>query len=219
MLAIEQSLLSLLLALACAAVPWLAQSLRSSLLTIGLVIGVIVSVLGAVLALPLYPWSNLVVLLVALAAGLLVGRGVPLRFGPLLVLLAVLSALDTLQIALTGGLSPLSPSAPPAHPAAAPSGPLLYLNFFLQLPAGRYLLGIFDLLVLTAVAQYWRRRGGSYLVALLPGILGFLLADAAVWLTQLGDWPLIPFFTVGWLGSEGMHRSLSRRSPSPSAKA
>jgi hypothetical protein len=38
MLFIDQSLLSLLLALACAPVPWLAQSLRSSLLAIGLVV-------------------------------------------------------------------------------------------------------------------------------------------------------------------------------------
>jgi hypothetical protein len=216
MLAIEQALLSLLLALACAAAPWLAQSLRSSLLVIGLVIGVLLSVLGAALALPLYPWSNLVVLLVALTAGLLVGRSVPPRFGPLLALLAILSALDTLQIALTGGLTPLSHGAPPAT-AAAPSGPLLYLNVLLHLPAGHYLLGALDLLVLTAVAQHWRRRGGSYLIALLPGVLGFLLAYGVVWLTQLGDWPLIPFFTVGWLGSEGIRRFLIRRARSGSS--
>jgi hypothetical protein len=68
---------------------------------------------------------------------------------------------------------------------------------------GHYLVGVFDLLI-AAAAEHWRRRGGSYLIALLPGVLGFLLADGAVWLTQRGGWPLIPFITAGWLCSEAV---------------
>lgn len=211
MLAIEQSTASLLLALACATVPWIARGLFSLLLALGLVIGIILSGLGAVISLPLYPGSNILVLLVALTGGLLLGRSLPARFWPFLLVLVVLSVLDATQIALTGGLVPLAPGSAPVHTVSGESGPLLYLNFLLLLPAGHYLLGIFDLLVLTAVAEHWRHRGGSYLFALLPGVVGFLLADGFVWLTQLGDWPLIPFFTAGWLLSEGVYRYAVRR--------
>ena len=217
MLAIEQFVLSLLLALACAAVPWLARRLRSRLLAIGLGISLLLTILGLVLSVAPYPWTDLVVLLTALTGGLLLGRGMPPRFRPFLILLLVLSALDVLNIALSGGLTPL-PTTPPAHPAAGSSVPLPYFNFFLLLPRGHYLLGILDLLVITAAAEHWRRRGASYLIALLPGVLGFLLAYGAVWLTQLGGWPLIPYFTAGWLASEGVYRSLSQRAVPPTAK-
>ncbi len=217
MLAIEQTVLSLALALACAAVPWLARRLLSRLLAIGLAVGILLTILGAVLSVAPYPWTDLVVLLTALTGGLLLGRGMPPRFRPFLLLLLILSALDVVNIALSGGLTPV-PTTPPAHPAAPESGPLPYFNFFLLLPGGHYLLGIFDLLVITAAAEHWRRRGASYPIALLPSVLGFLLAYGAVWLTQLGGWPLIPFFTAGWLASEGVRRSLSRRAGHPSAK-
>jgi hypothetical protein len=59
--------------------------------------------------------------------------------------------------------------------------------------------------------------GGDFLIALLLGILRFLLADGVVWLKQLGDWPLIPSVAAGWLCSEGVHRSVSGRTESPSA--
>lgn len=217
MLAIEQIALSLALALACAAVPWLARRLRNRLLAIGLAVGILLTILGAVLSVAPYPWTDLVVLLVALTGGLLLGRAMPPRFRPFLILLLILSALDVVNIALSGGLTTV-PTTPPAHPAAAESGPLPYFNLFLLLPGGHYLLGIFDLLVITAAAEHWRRRGALYLIALLPGVLGFLLAEGAVWLTQLGGWPLIPYFTAGWLASEGVYRSLSRRVGPPAAK-
>src|SRR5215510_14894410 len=38
-------------------------------------------------------------------------------------------------------------------------------------------VNLVDLLLVTALAEHWRRRGSSYLLALLPGVLGFLLAD------------------------------------------
>jgi hypothetical protein len=213
---IEQSILSFLLAFACAAVPWPARRLRSWLLVGGLLVGILASVLGVLVALPPYPWNNLVVLLVALSAGLLLGRGLAPRMRPLLIVLLLLSVADAAQTALTGGFTPL-PSSPPAHPAAATSGALLYLNVYLVLPVGHYLVGVFDLLVIAAAAEHWRRRGGSYLIALLPGVLGFLLADGAVWLTQRGGWPLIPFLTAGWLCSEAVWR-VRRQATEPAAQ-
>jgi hypothetical protein len=54
------------------------------------------------------------------------------------------------------------------------------------------------------------------MVALLPGVVGFLLVDGAVWVTQRGGWPLIPFITLGWLFSEAVAR-LGSRHPGPVA--
>jgi hypothetical protein len=212
----EQVVLSLLLALTCAAAPWLTRQMRSWLLASGLLGGIIVSLLSVALALPLSPWSNFVVLLMALSAGLLLARIIPPRFRPFLILLLILSVADAVQTALTGGFTPL-PSTPPAHPAAAAGGALLYLNFSLLLPVGYYLVGIFDLLVITAAAEHWRRRGQSYLIALLPGVLGVLLVYGAVWLSQLGGWPLIPFITAGWLCSEAVGRVRSQQDRSAAA--
>jgi hypothetical protein len=165
-----------------------------------------VSGIGAVFAVVPYPWSDIIVLLTALAAGILLGRALPPRFRPFLILLLLLSALDIAQTILTGGLTHL-PSSPPAHTSAPMSGAMLFLNLSLPLPVGHYLIGIFDLLVITAAAEYWRRRGASYFIAFLPGILGFLLAYGAVLTTQYGGGPLIPFITTGWLGSELIART------------
>jgi hypothetical protein len=207
-LILRDTLVSIVLALVCAAVPWLARRLRSRLLVVGLALGIALSIIGSALALPLYPWTSLVVLLVALTGGLLLGRIMPPRFLPVLVLLLVLSALDVLQVALTSGASP---PASNSHAGGTPSGPLLYVNFVLPLPGRRYLVGIFDLLVITALAERWRRRGASYLIALLPGALGFLLVYATGLLTPLRPMALLPFFTAGWLASEGLHRFILRR--------
>src|SRR5690348_16803445 len=145
---IEQLILSLALVLLCAAVPWLARWIGVWVFASGLLTGIAASVLAAILALPLYPWSDLLVALVALCGGLLLARALPPRFLPLLILLLALSALDIAQIARTGGLTAL-PASPPPSPTAAPPGPLLYGNLLLELPVGRYNLGIVDLLVLT----------------------------------------------------------------------
>jgi hypothetical protein len=217
MLIIEQTVLSLVMALVCAAVPWLARRLRSWLLAVGLLLGIVVSLLATLLGISLYPWSNLVVLLMALTGGLLLGRGMPPRFQPFLVVLLVLSVLDVVQIVLSGGFISL-PSSPPAHSVPTPSGALLYLDIFLRLPQGHYTVGIFDPLVIAAAAEHWRRRGQSYLIALLPGVLGFLLVYGMVALTQRGGWPLIPFITTGWLVSELVSRGRSRQVPPTVAK-
>jgi hypothetical protein len=167
-------------------------------------VGIALVVSDIVFSLAVYPWTDPVVLLVALTGGLLLGRGMPPRSWPLLILLLVLSALDVLQIALTASSSP--PGSSGSH-APGGSDPLLLGNLLLFLPWGRYNIGIFDLLLITALAEHWRRRGASYLIALLPGVLGFLLTFGFIW---VGNLPLIPFITVGWLGSEGMHRFLNR---------
>ena len=202
-------MLSIPLTLLCSAAPWLTRQVKGWLLTLGLGLGIALVVVGIVFSLAFYPWTNLVVLLVAVTGGLLLGRIIPPRFRPWLMVLLVLSVLDILQIALTAGSSP-----PGTSGGQAPSGsdPLLLGNFLLVLPWGRFNLGIFDLLLVTALAEYWRRRGGSYLLAVVPGLLGlFLLPPIVLLVTAVGNLPLIPFLTAGWLGSEGLHRLLGRQ--------
>jgi hypothetical protein len=199
---------SLALALACTAIPWLARALGSWPLALALIVGMTVTLLGVALALPLSPWIDLVTLLVAWSGGLLLGRGAPLRFLPFLLLFLCFSALDVL---LTAGLSLAPP--PPADSAT----PLRVGDFLLLLPWGRFETNVVDLLLLTALAEHWRRRGASYLVAFLPGALGFLLAAGFLFVTRLGILPGIPFFTAGYVLTEAVYRFINRRSGSAAA--
>jgi hypothetical protein len=200
--------LSLALALICSAIPWLVRPLHFWPLLIGLVVGVTVGLLGAVLALPLSLWTDLVVLVVAWSSGLLLGRGMAPRFRPVLLVFVCLSVLDVL-LALGG--------YPQAPQTAVNSSPLLHADFLLVLPWGRFEINLVDLLLITALAEHWRRRGSGYLIALLPGALGFLLADGVVLATGLGLLPGFPFFTAGYVASEGVYRYVSRQRATPPA--
>ncbi len=204
--------LSLLLALVCSAIPWLARPLGGGSLAIGLAVGITLNLIGAVR--PLYPWTGLGVplgvLVVAWSGGLLLGRWMPPQFRPFLLMFLCLSVLDVL---LTAGLSASSASGPPT---SAGSTALRFGDFLLVLPWGRFEANIVDILLITALAEHWRRRGTSYLIALLPSALGFLLADGFVLVTRLGILPGIPFFTAGYVLTEGVYRYVSRPSgPSP----
>jgi hypothetical protein len=199
--------LSLTLTLVCTAIPWLARPLGGWPLAIALVAGIIVDLLGVVLAVPLYPWLDLAVLVVAWSGGLLLGRGIAPRFQPFLLLFLCLSAADVL---LTGSLSLSSHHAAAGSNAAGGSTPLRFGDFLLLLPWGRFETNVVDILLLTTLAEHWRRRGSGYLIALLPGILAFLLADGFVLVTRLGIVPGIPFFTAGYVCTEGVVRYVSR---------
>jgi len=193
--------LSLLLALPCAAIPRLAQRLSNWWLLTGLGIGLLLGILGSALSVAPYPWTDVVVLLVALTGGLLLGRVVPTRFWPILLVMVLLSAVDVANIVRT-----YRASAAPANF----SGPDLYGNLLFLLPFGAVNVGIGDLLLLTALAEQWRRRGSSWLVVFTPGAVGLGLAYAFVLVTGLAVIPLLPFLTVGW-GCSGILQHLHRR--------
>jgi hypothetical protein len=197
---------SVALTLLCSAMPWLARPLPMWPLIIGLVAGVILSLVDAVLALPFSLWTNLVILVVAWSGGLLLGRSVAARFRPFLLWFLCFSVVDVL---LALGNYPQTPHS------AGGSSPLLYADFIVVLFGGRFAINVVDLLLLTALAEHWRRRGASYLIALLPGVLGFLMADGLIAVTKLGILPGIPFFTIGYVLAEGIYRSMSRRVPPP----
>jgi hypothetical protein len=197
-------ILSLALALLCAAIPWLARPLGGRSLAIALVVGIAVSLIGVARPFPPYPWADLVVLLVAWSGGLLLGRWMAPRFQPVLLVFLCLSALDVL---LTAGLS-LSPPQPSASATTLRVG-----DFLLLLPWGRFETNVVDLLLLTALAEHWRRRGASYLIAVLPGALGLLLLAGFLLVTRIGILPGIPFFTLGYVLTEAVYRSTSQRRP------
>jgi hypothetical protein len=199
--------LSLALALLCAAIPWLARPLGGWSLAIALVVGIAVSLIGVARPFPpypSYPWADLVVLVVAWTGGLLLGRWMAPRFQPVLLVFLCLSALDVL---LTAGFS-LSPPQPSASATTLRLG-----DFLLLLPWGRFETNVVDLLLLTALAEHWRRRGSSYLIAVLPGALGVLLAAGFLLVTRIGILPGIPFFTLGYGLTEAVYRYTSQRRP------
>ncbi|PWT72611.1 MAG: hypothetical protein C5B60_09385 [Chloroflexi bacterium] len=202
--------LSTALTLLCSTVPWLARLLPTWALIIGLVVGVTLSLVDAVLALPFSPWTNLVVLVVAWSGGVLLGRSVAARFRPFLLWFLCFSVVDAL---LALGNYPQTPHS------AGGSSPLLYADFILVLSGGRFAINVVDVLLLTALAEHWHQRGASYLIALLPGVLGFLLADGLIAVTKLGILPGIPFFTVGYVLTEGIYRYMSRRAAPPAKLA
>jgi hypothetical protein len=201
--------LSLLLALVCSAIPWLARLLGGRSLAIGLVVGITVSLMGVVHPFPPSPLADLGVLVVAWSGGLLLGRGMAPRFRPVLLVFLCLSALD---VFLTAGLS-LSPPQ-----TSAGSTPLRLGDFLVLLPWGRFETNLVDLLLLTALAEHWRRRGALYPVAFLPGALGFLLADGFILVTRISILPGIPFFTAGYILTEWVYRYTSRHRALPPAK-
>lgn len=206
--------LSLALVLVCSAVPWLARRLRARhlviALVVGLVVGITVGIIGAARDLPLSPVTDLMVLVVAWSGGLLLGRGLPSRFGSFLLWFLCFSVVDVLQAA--GGY-PVVPHT------AGNASPLAWAAFHLELPSGPFAINVVDLLLLTALAEHWRRRGSGYLIALLPGVLGFLLADGFILVTRLSLVPGIPFFTAGYILTEGVYRYLSRHRAPPATSA
>lgn len=156
--------------------------------------------IAAGLALDLYPWSLGLVLGVAAAGGVGLGRLMPARSRPWLLLLVVLSLVDLVQVALTSGASVPGPRTG--------QGPLIgqYLNLRLLLPWGRSNIGLADLLLAAAIGEFWRRAGAPLWVAPLPAIFGLGLAELFATAAGIRDLALVPFLTLGWLITAAGHR-------------
>jgi hypothetical protein len=197
--------LIVVIAAAAAAVPWLTSKLSGRV--IGAAFGVLLALLAtaAALALDLYPWSIVLVIGVALAGGVGLGRLMPARFLAWLLLLVALSILDIAQVALTSG-SP-TPGPGSAH------GPVLgqYLNLRLLLPWGRASIGIFDLLLVTGIGELWRRTGAPPWSASSTALVGVIAADIFAALSGMRGLALTPFITLGWLVVAGTGQLRKRR--------
>jgi hypothetical protein len=157
-------------AVSCALAPWVAVSLPTRWAAIAAAPFFAVMVAGAVFGLPLYPFSDVVVGVFAVLAGIVLGRAIPPRFRPLLVLLLVLSALDVSQNLAFAGPSTSSARAAESH--------LIWLNFRIPLSSGHLNIGFADLLLIAAVGENLRRRTQKVALSVLPGVIGIGLGEA-----------------------------------------
>jgi hypothetical protein len=200
--------ISLALCLLCTSLVWGAKPLKTWFVAVVFGVSFVLDILGAVFSANLYPLTALLVFLVAVSAGVWLGRAISIkRLWPLLLLLVILSALDTTQIVLTH----LSSSAQ-SQSTHVPAGDL-YVNFLLFLPGQHnYVLGIGDLWLITAMAEYWRRRDAGIFLAFLPGALALILVYALfLFFPGLEPIALVPFLTAGWLCSVALFRPRSQR--------
>jgi hypothetical protein len=187
---------SVLAALAVALIVWPARAVAQKLLAVVLVGSGVALAVGAALALALYPWTDLFVLGFAVAGGVLIGRRLPPRPMPMLVLLAGLAVIDAIQLVALG-----SGVGPEATGGAAPAS-YFYAMLVLDTPWTHSGVGIIDVLVIAAVVEHARRRGLPFAVGAAPGVLAFISADVAFAALALRDLPLIPFLLAGWLAME-----------------
>ncbi|HKW07149.1 MAG TPA: hypothetical protein VJS19_06210 [Candidatus Dormibacteraeota bacterium] len=166
-------LIGIAVAAGCGLAPWATARIatRSILMAVGPFL--IVLVAGLVIGLALYPYSDVVVAAFSLLAGVALGRAIPPRFRPLVVLLVVLSVLDVVQNLIAAG-----PSPNPAPAGAPPDPHLIWFNVRFPLQAGHFNIGFADILLIAAAAENLRRRGAGMALSLLPGVIGISLGEA-----------------------------------------
>jgi len=111
----------------------------------------------------------------------------------MLVLLAVLSVLDTAQLLVGGGGG-----------GGRPVGETWFHMLLLSGDGTTILeIGVVDLVLVAAFAEHWRRRGAGFWLATLTGPLGLALSAVYAWLVRPEDGlVLVPFLLAGWVLSE-----------------
>jgi hypothetical protein len=190
-------------AVGCALAPWAAVRLPTRSAVIAAAPLLVAMVLGAVLGLPFYPFSDVVVAIFSILAGIVLGRAMPARFRPLLVLLLALSVLDVAQnLAFAGPSTPSTSTAPDAH--------FIWINFRIPLSGGHFNIGFADIVLIAALSENLRRRTEKVALSVLPGVIGIGLGEAL--LTTLPPSPpafvvaisasLVLFLTAGYALTE-----------------
>lgn len=202
MLIVLKIAVGILTTLVCSALPWGIPRIGGRVLAAVLGGFAAVAAAGAVIGLALFPFSDAIVLGAAVSGGVLLGRALPTRFTPVLIVLIALSLLDLAQAVLLSG----PPTTTSSTQSSVPNPHLIWVNFRVPLPSGHFNIGVFDLLLVAALAENFRRRGTSWAVAAIPGVFalitGTLIASAAgVQRFAEGAFSeaLIPYLAVGWL--------------------
>jgi hypothetical protein len=202
--------LSFILVLLCVSFPWSIQHIKERYVVFVFFLGLLLSILGAAFSIGRYPWTDIIVFSVAVSGGQILGRFLSSKFWTFLLLLLILSALDITQVLISTHIPSVN-TRQTSEPVSQ-----LYGNFLLMLPSGRYNIGIFDLLLITSMSEYWLKRGSSFQTAVIPGIIGTILAYSVLWLLYDGALPLIPFLTIGWIVSFSIYyyrNDLKRSNP------
>ena len=152
---------------------WATPRLTTRWIAIAAAPFLIVMAAGAVFGLRLYPASDVFVAAFSVLAGVALGRVMPPRFRPFLILLAILAVIDVAQnLAFTGP----SPGAQATN--VVPDPHLIWLNVRFPIPGGHFNIGFADVVLITAAAENLRRRGATLALSLLPGIIGISLGEA-----------------------------------------
>ena len=207
-------LISLAVAVGCALLPWAVARVPTRWAAIAAIPVLAVTVAGAVIGLAFYPVSDVVVLGFSALAGNLLGRAVPPRFRPFLVLLLILSLLDVAQNAVFSG-----PSSGTHSTSTAPQDPhLMWLNFRIPFEGGHFNIGFADLVLIAAISEQLRRRTVRLQLAVLPGVIGLGLGEAVAAslpaappaLVTAFTQSVIPFLTAGYALTE---LAISQTSP------
>ncbi|HKC19577.1 MAG TPA: hypothetical protein VKE27_08085 [Candidatus Dormibacteraeota bacterium] len=164
---------SVAVAAGCGLAPWAAARFATRWMVIAALPFLAVVVAGSAFGIPIYPWSDVFVAAFGLLAGIALGRAIPPRFRPFLVLLVVLSALDVGQnLAFAGPVTQSTATGDNPH--------LIWLNFRFPLNGGHFNIGFADLIVIAATAENLRRRAATLTLSLLPGVIGISLGEALV---------------------------------------
>ena len=197
-------LVGLAVSIACGLAPWPMTRFQTRWLAIAAVPFLIVMIIGAVAGLAIYPYSDVFVAGFALLAGVGLGRVIPPRFRPFLLLLSVLSVLDVAQNFVSGVATPTAP------PSAAPDPHFVWFNVRFPLPSGHFNIGFADVILIAGMSENLRRRSASVALMLLPGVIGISLGEAL--LATLPTSPpdlaraiaasLVVFLTAGYLLTE-----------------
>jgi hypothetical protein len=190
--------ITLALATLCVCASRLVRRIGTRPLAALLVLSAAAWLLGAALSFRGYPLVSILDVVFAASLGLVVGRVVPARARPFLILLLILSVLDVLQVGLS---THFRETAQNPNLAAGQ----FYSTVIVKLPLGNYQVGPFDLALVAAIGEHWARRGAGLRVP-LAGVAGGTALAYAVLLSGPVTLPLIPFFLIGWAGSEAWYR-------------
>jgi hypothetical protein len=195
-------LIGVAVAAGCGLAPWATVKVETRWIGIAAAPFLVVMVAGAVFGLALYPFSDLFVATFSLLAGIALGRAMPPRFRPFVILLLALSALDVAQNLAFAG--------PPSAPNAAPDPHFIWVNVRFPLPSGHFNIGFADLVLIAAAAENLRRRKATLALSLLPGVIGISLGEALLSSLPANPPPLVDgiaaslvlFLTAGYVLTE-----------------
>lgn len=182
-----------------AASPWVLARMRTRSLGVTALILGAADLAAGVLGWDVWPWSNILVVAVAITSGTWLGRALPARRRPMLVFLLVLAILDTSQLLFSGGTS-----------SATLDSHAVWAHLTWMAEGQTHRLGIADLVLTATIAEHLRRRTAGRVRTIVTPVGGFLLAGLFVFTTGVRDLVLIPFLFLAWLLGEAVRSSGSQ---------